>query len=84
MCCVQQRTRHCFCKAYILGQVVDNLKKEIIKENSGKCYGQNLRNSYVIESDSIILLDKVVRRGVSEADLETEIWGHDGTDHVKI
>lgn len=36
-----------------------------------------------MESDWIVIFDEVVRQGVSKADLETEIWGQDGTDHVE-
>ena len=74
-------------RSRLLGSMVENTHTHThrIKERlkSDKCYVEDLKNTDVMESDWILILDEVFRQGVYKVDLETEVWGRDETNHVE-
>lgn len=72
-------------RSRLLGSMVENTHTHRIKERlkSDKCYVEDLKNTDVMESDWILILDEVFRQGVYKVDLETEVWGRDETNHVE-
>ena len=76
-------------RSRLLGSMVENTHTHThthrINERlkSDKCYVEDLKNTDVMESDWILILDEVFRQGVYKVDLETEVWGQDEMNHVE-